>query len=58
MDVKQTVTVTLTEGEARDYCAEVAEINQLQGSGNTRTGFAVVRRIAGEFTARGMGAPR
>jgi hypothetical protein len=54
MNVKQTIMVTLTEAEARDYCAEVAELDTV--SVITRTGLTTIRRLRNELSARGLGS--
>lgn len=62
MDVGKTttVTITLTEAEARDYWIEVSEIDSLPDPIdsdfplNTRTGLVIIRKIRDELAARGL----
>ena len=56
MNVKQTIMVTLTEAEARAYCAEVAELDTFPENANTRTGLTTIRRLRNELSARGLGS--
>lgn len=55
----QTITLELTETEARDFCIEVLEmIGYLDASpdrGNTRTGMVQICRIRDLLAQRGLG---
>jgi hypothetical protein len=59
MQLYQTITLVLTEQEARDFGLEVLEVEAyLQASpdqGNTRTGLAVIRQLRDQLAARGLG---
>jgi hypothetical protein len=58
MDKTTTVTITLSEDEARRYWEEVHELTGLLkdvDGGNTRTGLMVVRAIQDELGDRGFG---
>jgi hypothetical protein len=60
MKMEQTVTLTLTEDECREYCQQLAEAESIIRAdpldhGNTRTGLTVLRDLRDLFEQRGLG---